>query len=127
VRLALQQRNHDYQEFYPAAGTDLEAPTNRFDILIDVYQKLFARCHRPALMVTRMHLLAMELVPTAGAQRGLFDPPDEPSSTLAATKSRINQEINRFALRSGATLPIKDWYDDPALGVEAVAPQRTVY
>jgi len=61
------------------------------------------------------------------AQRGLFDPPEELARTLAGTKQAINKKLSRFALRCGATLPIKDWYDDPALGVEAVAPQRMVY
>ncbi|MFT3881017.1 MAG: hypothetical protein QM703_15315 [Gemmatales bacterium] len=60
-------------------------------------------------------------------QRGLFDPPEEPARTLAQAKRAINKKIDRFAVRSGATLAIKDWYDDPALGVEAVAPQRMVY
>ncbi len=63
----------------------------------------------------------------ATAQRGLFDPPEEPARTLAFAKRAINKDVCRFAVRSGATLPLKDWYDDPALGVEAVAPQRTVY
>jgi nucleotidyltransferase/DNA polymerase involved in DNA repair len=127
VQLLLQMRNNDYQTFHRTARTDLEAPSDRFDVLVAVFGKLFHQCYVPSLMVTRMHLLAMALEPADTAQRGLFDPPEEPARTLAFTKHAINREVYRFAVRSGATLPLKDWYDDPALGVEAVAPQRTVY
>ncbi|HQR42939.1 MAG TPA: hypothetical protein PLX97_09650, partial [Gemmatales bacterium] len=108
-------------------GTNLEAPANRFDILVEIFELLFRRTYQRRLLVSRMHLLAHRLEPAESAQRGLFEPPDEPERTLAQTKRRINREVSRFALRSGATLPIQDWYDDPALGVEAIAPQRTVW
>jgi DNA polymerase V len=127
VEFYLQQRSYDHDEFHRTARTDLESATDRFDILVDVFGKLFERCYRPGCLTTRMHLLAMRLENRACAQRGLFDPPDEPASTLAQTKTQINQKVSRFAVRSGATLPIQDWYDDPTLGVEAVAPQRMVY
>lgn len=127
VEFQLQLRTRDYQMFYRTARTDLEAPTDRFDILVQIYAAFFERCFHPNLLVSRMHLLAMALEDADSAQRGLFDPPEQPARTLAATKRAINSMVRRFALRSGATLPLKDWYDDPALGVEAVAPQRTVY
>lgn len=127
VEFYLQQRTADYQMVHRSASTNLEAATDRFDILVEVFGKLFYRSYIQGLFVSRMHLLAMSLQDAAQAQRGLFDPPDEPATTLAGTKRAINQKVSRFALRSGATLPIKDWYDDPALGVEAVAPQRMVY
>lgn len=127
VEFYLQHRNSEYQMVNRSAGTDLESATFRFDILVDVFGKLFERCYVRGLFVCRMHLLAMGLENADTAQRGLFDPPEEPARTLAEAKKAINKEISRFAVRSGATLPIKDWYDDPALGVEAVAPQRTVY
>lgn len=127
VEFHLQQRSYDYVMTNRNARTNLEAPTDRFDILVDIFSKLFERCYQPALLTSRMHLFAMALENAASAQRGLFDPPEEPARTLALTKKSINKDISRFAVRSGATLPLKDWYDDPALGVEAVAPQRTVY
>ena len=127
VAFYLQQRNYDYQMFHHSARTDLEAPTDRFDILVEVFGKLFQHCYQHGQLVSRMHLLAMALQNADQAQRGLFDPPEEPARTLAGTKRAINKKLSRFALRCGATLPIKDWYDDPALGVEAVAPQRMVY
>lgn len=127
VEFHLQLRNYDYQMFYRNARTNLEAPTDRFDILVGIFGTFFERCYQPGLLVSRMHLLAMALQKAADAQRGLFDPPEEPARTLAVTKRTINSKVSRFAIRSGATLPLKDWYDDPALGVEAVAPQRTVY
>lgn len=127
VQFYLQQRDRNYQMVNRSAGADLESATDRFDILVDVFGTLFQRCHIQGLFVSRMHLLAMKLENADEAQRGLFDPPEEPARTLSETKSAINKAISRFAVRSGATLPIKDWYDDPALGVEAVAPQRMVY
>lgn len=127
IQFYLQMRTLDYQDVNRSAGADLESATDRFDILVEVFGKLFQRCYVPGLFVYRMHLLAHGLENADSAQRGLFDPPDEPAQTVSDTKRAINKKISRFALRSGATLPIKDWYDDPALGVEAVAPQRMVY
>lgn len=127
VEFHLEQRSYDYQMYHFGTGTNLEAPTDRFDLLADVFEQLFRRTFQRHLLVSRMHLLAHRLEPAAVAQRGLFDPPDEPERTLAITKRRINTDVSRFAIRSGATLPIKDWYDDPALGEEAIAPQRTVW
>lgn len=127
VEFHLEQRSYDYQMYHFGAGSNLEAPTDRFDTLIEVYQQLFRRTYQRHLLVSRMHLLAHRLESAALAQRGLFDPPAEPERTLAMTKRQINTDVSRFALRSGATLPIKDWYDDPALGEEAIAPQRTVW
>ena len=127
VEFHLEQRSYDYDMYHFGAGTNLEAPANRFDTLVEVFQQLFRRTYQRRLLVSRMHLLAHKLEAADCAQRGLFDPPEEPERTLAQTKRRINKEVSRFALRSGATLPLKDWYDDPALGVEAIAPQRTVW
>ena len=127
VEFHLQQRNYDYQMSHHSARTNLEAPTDRFDILVEIFAKLFDRCYVPGLLTSRMHLFAMALENAETAQRGLFDPPEEPARTLAITKKAINRDVGRFAVRSGATLPLKDWYDDPALGVESVAPQRSVY
>lgn len=127
VEFHLEQRSYDYQMYHFGAGSNLEAPTDRFDFLVDVFEQLFRRTYQRHLLVSRMHLLAHQLESAAVAQRGLFDLPDEPERTLAMTKRQINTDVSRFALRSGATLPIKDWYDDPALGEEAIAPQRTVW
>lgn len=127
VEFHLEQRSYDYQMYHFGTGSNLEVPTDRFDLLVDVFEQLFRRTYQRHLLVSRMHLLAHRLEPAAVAQRGLFDPSDEPERTLAITKRRINTDVSRFAIRSGATLPIKDWYDDPALGEEAIAPQRTVW
>lgn len=127
VEFHLEQRSYDYQMYHFGTGTNLEAPTDRFDILVEAFENLFRRTYQRHLLVSRMHLQAHRLELAECAQRGLFDPPDEPERTLAQTKRKINSEVSRFALRSGATLPLKDWYDDPALGEEPIAPQRTVW
>jgi hypothetical protein len=47
-------------------------------------------------------------------QRGLFKPPEEQARSVAKVKREINAAVGRFALRSGATLPLYDMYWDEA-------------
>jgi hypothetical protein len=65
-----------------------------------------------------MHLLASRLVRPAFVQRGLFDPPDERAAAVASFKRAVNGTVGRFALRSGATLPLADIYRDSAAGYD---------
>jgi hypothetical protein len=59
-----------------------------------------------------MHLIAEELAPDAPRQLGLFD--RDPGEAAAAVKQAVNQKHGRFALRSGATLPLGAIYADRA-------------
>lgn len=127
VELAMQFYRNDFSYVYRVASERLESCTDRFDVLVASFQRFFAQCWMSGLRIARMHLLAHNLQPAATAQRGLFDPPEEPYRSIAQAKREINSQIRRFVVRSGATLPLKDVYDDPALNVESVGRERTVY
>jgi hypothetical protein len=60
-----------------------------------------------------MHLFAEELRPHAPRQLGLFDGL-EARDTATALKRAVNDRHGRFALRSGATLPLGSVYADSA-------------
>jgi len=47
-------------------------------------------------------------------QLSLFDAPAEQTAAVARLKREVNAEVGRFALRSGATLPLADVYRDEA-------------
>ena len=52
--------------------------------------------------------------PSRLRQLGLFDAPAEQAETVARLKREVNAEMGRFALRSGATLPLVEVYRDEA-------------
>ena len=57
-------------------------------------------------------------------QPGLFDPPAGEGPTVAKVKREVNGRLGRFALRSGATLPLADVYRDEAQGYDICDVQR---
>jgi DNA polymerase V len=61
-----------------------------------------------------MHLLASRLARPTFVQRGLFDPPDPDAEKVAEVKRQVNAACGRFALRSAATLPLREVYRDAA-------------
>ncbi len=65
-----------------------------------------------------MHILAEKLSSRRCYQRGLFDQPTAHAKRLADAKRIINERVGRFALRSGATLPLTELYTDPANNYE---------
>ncbi len=92
----------------------LATPTDRFDLLLEAGRQCFERAWTPRLPATRMHVTASALQYPGCLQRGLFDPPSERASAVAQLKREINGQVRRFALRSGATLPLSDVYRDEA-------------
>jgi hypothetical protein len=101
--------------------SSLPNATADFSLLHEAGLNLLARCWRPGIVVSYMHLIAEELSSREFAQRGLFDGQDrergcpgsrERDRAIADVKRRINERIGRFTLRSGATLPLKDLYAD---------------
>ncbi|WP_020472432.1 DNA polymerase Y family protein [Zavarzinella formosa] len=90
----------------------LESHTRRFDLLMAASARMLDRVWRPGLIVSHMHLIAGDLRRDGFVQRSLFDPPDEPESSLAVAKKEINDKIGRFAVRSAATLHIPEMYRD---------------
>ena len=59
-----------------------------------------------------MHLIATRLRRPGFAQQGPFEPPDAQARAVARLKREVNARVGRFALRSGATLPLYDVYRD---------------
>jgi nucleotidyltransferase/DNA polymerase involved in DNA repair len=92
----------------------LPAPTMRFDLLLEAASSGLERTWRRGVAATRMHLIASDLRRPGFVQRGLFDPPEGRERAAARAKRAVNAEVGRFALRSGATLPLYDVYRDEA-------------
>jgi DNA polymerase V len=64
--------------------------------------------------VCYMHVAAGRLRNRDQAQRSLFSIGNEREDIIDRLKHRVNESVGRFALRSGATLPLADVYGDPA-------------
>jgi DNA polymerase V len=92
----------------------LPGPTDRFDLLLESARFCFNRARVEGRGVLRMHINASDLRRPGWVQVGLFDPPPEQARAVAAVKRTVNARVGRFALRSGATLPLADVYRDEA-------------
>ena len=104
-----------YRDGEPREGrTSLEAPSDRFDVLLDAARPCLRRAWRPGVAADRMHLIAERLCPRGRVQLSLFDPPAERAEALARLKEAVNGRVGRFALRSAATLPLTGVYRDPS-------------
>jgi hypothetical protein len=79
----------------------LEAPTDRFDVLLDVFRPCLRRAWLPRVLAGRMHLFAEDLRPHAPRQLGQFDGL-EAAEAATALKRAVNDRHGRFALRSAA-------------------------
>jgi hypothetical protein len=91
-----------------------EVPTDRFDLLLDAGRFALRQAYRPRAAAERMHLIAQPLIPRSLAARSLFVPPGDRAEALAALKREVNAKVGRWAVRSGATLPLRRIYDDPS-------------
>ncbi|HEY7309118.1 MAG TPA: nucleotidyltransferase [Gemmataceae bacterium] len=96
----------------------LPSHTDRFDLLLEAARPALKKAWRPERPATRMHVTASQLRRPGAVQLGLFDPPVERACAVAKLKREINAEVRRFALRSGATLPLADVYRDEAQGYD---------
>jgi nucleotidyltransferase/DNA polymerase involved in DNA repair len=97
---------------------DLPQPTDRFDLLMEAGRHCLARAWVPGRAVNRMHLIASNLRRPGDVQLGLFEPPEGRARVVAELKRRVNAKLGRFALRSGATLPLYDVYRDREQGYD---------
>jgi DNA polymerase V len=100
-----------------SASAPLSAPTDRFDLLLDACRLGVERSWNGEA-VNRMHLLASRLARPSFVQRGLFESCDEQAEAVAKVKREVNARCGRFAVRSGATLPLKEVYRDGAQGYD---------
>jgi DNA polymerase V len=97
-----------------AARVDLPQPTNRFDRLMEAGRNCLRRAWDHAHPVNRMHLFATRLCRPGFVQQGLFETPEENGALIARVKRAVNAKLGRFAVRSGATLPLYEVYRDSA-------------
>lgn len=96
------------------AAVSMGAPTARFDLLTDAIRFAWKSLYLPGAPLYRMHLIAERLQYREKSQLGLFDPPPERDRAIKAIKQDVNGRLGRFALRSGATLPLGEIYADDA-------------
>ncbi len=81
-----------------------------FEALLEAALHLLPQVWQPrSAHVHYMHVIADSLRPVANRQRSLFE-----QHQLIDIKHRINNTVGRFALRSGATLPLREVYGDSA-------------
>jgi DNA polymerase V len=95
-------------------SSGLVTPSNRFDVLLDAFRPCLRHAWIPGAMASRMHLFADRLTPAGLTQLSLFDRGDDRKERIAALKKGVNEAHGRFALRSAATLPLFEIYEDPA-------------
>jgi hypothetical protein len=65
-------------------------------------------------VVTGVYLLASRLHYRHLVQKSLFTPANPTAERIATAKRLVNGKVGRFAVRSGATLPLRDVYQDEA-------------
>lgn len=92
----------------------LEAPSDRFDTLLEALRSCVRRAWIPRALACRMHVFAERLTPRKPRQLGLFDSGGSRAEALARLKREVNQRHGRFAVRSAATLPLVGVYRDPS-------------
>jgi nucleotidyltransferase/DNA polymerase involved in DNA repair len=91
---------------------NLSSATADFHILHAAARQLLSTCWQPGQVVSYMHLIAESLTARQFAQLSLFDQSSPKQKAIAEVKRSINRRMGRFALRSGATLPLDDIYRD---------------
>jgi DNA polymerase V len=86
------------------------------------YNSQFHHLHQhptePNWQPTGFHLTATRLRRPGYVQQGLFEPPDAQARAVAKVKREINAKVGRFAVRSGATLPLCGVYRDREQGFD---------
>lgn len=92
----------------------LPEPTARFDLLLTAARELLTGLWQPPLVVTGVYLLVSRLHYGPLVQKSLFTPANPTAERIALVKRLVNARIGRFAVRSGATLPLYDVYQDEA-------------
>jgi DNA polymerase V len=93
-----------------------DCPTDRFDTLLDGCRDALRQAWVPGAAATHMHLIASKLGRSRFAARSLFERADDRAHRADVLKRQVNRRVGRFAVRSGATLPLKAVYDDPSNG-----------
>lgn len=97
----------------PATGAALRLPeaTRAFEVLLPAAQELLRRCLLPRQRVSRLDLIAMELTSYGWRQLSLLE---APVARVDRIKQLVNQKLGRWKVRSAATVPLREIYEDPA-------------
>jgi DNA polymerase V len=104
----------EYRDGRSGGGQAGLTPTDRFDVLLDALRPCIRKAWIPRAEAGRMHLFADRLTPRSPGQLGLFDGSGDRTEKLARVKREVNLRHGRFAIRSGATLPLASIYKDAA-------------
>lgn len=108
----------EYKSGQVRSAASTLTPSTRFDLLLEAIRHAWQALYLPGARLYRMHLIAEQLQYKGRAQLGLFDPPPDRDRALCALKHDINTRHGRFAIRSGATLPLGEIYADEAHGYD---------
>ncbi len=99
---------------------DLTVATDRFEDLLEVARPCLRDAWRPHQAAKRMQVIAERLQPQGQMQLSLFESPETRvrAEQRARLKHEVNQQYGRFAVRSGATLPLAHIYQDQVNGYD---------
>jgi DNA polymerase V len=92
----------------------LDAPSDRFDALLDAARTALRRAYVPHGVATHLHVIAPDLRRGVGEQLTLFHRPDPKRDAAERAKAAVNEKFGRFKLRSATTLRLPAVYADPA-------------
>lgn len=101
-----------------SARQKLPQSTAQFSLLFEAAVGLFYSLWAHGRLVSHLHLIAGKLTYREAVQQSLFHAPTEKEQRIAAAKAAVNKKVGRFAVRSGATLPLYDLYHDEASDYE---------
>lgn len=93
------------------AQSTLCVTTNVTEVLGPAVSELFERCYVAGELGRYMQVVAGGLEPQGREQRSLFD---NGRPQMDAIRHLVNDKCGRFAVRSGATLPLTHVYSDPS-------------
>jgi DNA polymerase V len=100
--------------FGTGGSAELDAPSDRFDALLDAARTALRRAYVPGATATHMHVIAPALRRGVGEQLTLFHRPDPKKDAAERVKAAVNDTFGRFKLRSATTLHLPAVYRDPA-------------
>ena len=92
----------------------LDAPSDRFDSLIDAARTAIREAYVSGATATHMHVIAADLRRGIGEQLTLFHLPDPKRDAAEQAKAAVNERFGRFKLRSASTLYLPAVYADRA-------------
>ena len=93
---------------------DLFEPSAHFEEIYPIAIALFEAAWKPGKEINYMHVFGEKLQFRNSYQASLFSKKNTNRLGNSAIMKLVNQKVGRFAVRSGATLPLQDIYDDKA-------------